>query len=86
MLTNFSRRFKKDYRKSPEKIRQKFEQRLSLFLSDSYARMLNNHVLTGKWMGYKSINVTGDWRAIFVEVETDNVIFVAIGTHSQLYG
>lgn len=86
MSVRFSRRFEKDYHRSPQKIRQKFDQRLTLFLTDPYAALLNNHGLTGQWRGYRSINISGDWRAIFIETDDDLVIFAALGTHSQLYG
>jgi len=80
MPIKFSRRFDKDYHKSPSKIRSKFQQRLALFLNNQQATPLNNHGLSGKWQGYRSINITGDWRAIFVKAEDDLVIFVALGT------
>jgi len=42
--------------------------------------------LVGELRGYRSINITGDWRAIFMEIDGGKIIyFVAIGTHSQLY-
>ena len=34
---------------------------------------------------YRSINISGDWRAVF-EQNNDEVYFVTLGTHSQLYG
>lgn len=43
---------------------------------DQYSPLLNNHSLTGKWRGYRSINITGDWRAIFVEVGENKMTFV----------
>ncbi|MFH1192383.1 MAG: hypothetical protein V1655_02815 [bacterium] len=45
---------------------------------------LNNHPLSGKLNGLRSINVSGDCRAIFEE-KLEDIIFIAIGTHSQLY-
>jgi len=76
MLINSSQRFK----------REKFQQRLRLFQTNQYLPLLNNHGLTGKWRGFRSINITGDWRAIFVVVDRKRITFVAFGTHSQLYG
>lgn len=47
---------------------------------------LNNHVLRGKLRGLRSINITGDWRAIFREYKKDKqILFDSLGTHSQLY-
>ncbi len=86
MSVKFGRRFKKEYKKSPDKVRKQFHRRLDLFLKDRYNVSLNNHCLTGKWKGFSSINITGDWRAIFIQNDNNLTIFVAIGTHSQLYG
>lgn len=51
------------------------------------APMLRNHSLSGKYKGCRSINVSGDWRAIFREYKGGAVIyFEMLGTHSELYG
>lgn len=62
-----------------------FRDKLAVFLSDEFAVKLNNHALMGKYFSYRSINISGDWRAIF-EQNQDGVYFVTLGTHSQLYG
>lgn len=88
MQIQFTRQFAKQYRKSPKKIQLSFDKKLALFLSNPQDPPLNNHALTGRLYGYRSINVTGDWRAVFQVEEHESVIlvrFVAIGTHSQLY-
>ncbi len=86
MRVQFSRQFAKLYDKTPLKIRGVFDERLRLFTHDQFHPLLSNHQLTGEWKGYRSINITGDWRAIFHELnDTDSIIFDAIGTHSQLY-
>ena len=78
------RRFVKQYRRASAEVKEKFQSRLQLFKENRFNPVLNNHGLTGKYTGYRSINVTGDWRAIFMEVG-ETVYFVALGTHSQLY-
>ena len=89
MLVRFSRQFGKRYDKSSPKIKAAFDERLKIFFKNPYDPLLNNHLLKGKWSGYRSINVTGDWRAIY---STENsakgntlIIFEMIGTHNQLY-
>lgn len=84
MRVDFARNFLKKLDKSPEKIRERFEERLSLFEINPFASELNNHSLKGELAGRRSINITGDWRAIFKEFD-DGIIFLDIGTHSQLY-
>lgn len=85
---DYSRKFLKQLKQSPLEIKVAFRKRLELFLQDPFHPQLNNHALTGKFSGYRSINVTGDWRAIFSEFEDESgkvVIFEIVGTHSQLY-
>ncbi len=81
--------FKKQYKKADHKIRTAFKDRLRLFRENQHHFLLHNHVLTGKFKGYRSINITGDWRAIYKEIVLDNkriiVLFHLFGTHSQLY-
>ena len=66
-------------------VRNKLSERVELFIHDSNHAQLRNHELKGKWIGYRSIDITGDIRALYL-VRDDEVIFDAIGTHSQLYG
>jgi addiction module RelE/StbE family toxin len=85
---DYSKKFLKQLKKSPIEIKIAFRKRLELFIENPFHPQLNNHALAGKFSGYRSINVTGDWRAIFSEYEdkdTPIVIFEIIGTHSQLY-
>ena len=85
MIVNFHKDFLKDFKKLPIKAKEKFKQRQLLFEKDEFDPVLNNHALKGKWLGYRSINVTGDVRAIFKR-DTESVVFVAIDKHSNLYG
>ncbi len=77
--------FKKQFSKLNKKIQLEFEDRLRLLLSDQFHPILNSHPLHGEWEKYWSINITGDVRAIYITKDF-TAIFVAIGTHSQLYG
>ena len=85
MLVKFTKQFRKEYSKVPQTIKHKFEARLTTFKVDPFDPILNNHSLRGVFLGHRSINVTGDWRAIY-RTEKEKVIFVILGTHSQLYG
>ncbi|MFA5020791.1 MAG: type II toxin-antitoxin system mRNA interferase toxin, RelE/StbE family [Patescibacteria group bacterium] len=85
MEIRFAKQFKKHYQKSPPAIRQAFDGRLELFMADPNNFSLKNHPLKGDLFGKFTINVTGDWRAVYT-VADGVIIFVALGTHSQLYG
>jgi addiction module RelE/StbE family toxin len=89
MQVRFSKNFTKCYDRANLKIRKAFDKRLKIFLQNPFYSTLNNHSLIGKYSSYRSINITGDWRAIYSEYvdvnEDKQVIFELIGTHSQLY-
>jgi addiction module RelE/StbE family toxin len=84
MYIDFHKNFTKSYGKLPQKLRDKFDERLNIFVDDSHAPELNNHALHGEYLGCRSINVTGDLRAVY-EVRENGVRFLDIDTHSNLY-
>ncbi len=77
--------FLKKFSKLDDKVKQKFKERKNLFLTDTIHPLLNNHPVDKVYPGCRSINITGDYRAIFRHIG-DDVEFINIGTHSQLYG
>jgi len=81
----FSTKFRKQYRKSEQVIQDSFNKRLEIFIKNQTDIRLNNHSLTGNFRGSKSININGDWRAIYSILDEGTVIFELMGTHSQLY-
>lgn len=88
MNIRFGKKFGKQYKKAPDFIREAVDSRIILFKNNPLEPVLHNHALTGNFKGYRSINITGDWRAIFFESSENNariVIFIGLGTHSQLY-
>lgn len=85
MRVRFSKKFAKQYEKAPQKIKDTFENRLKLFQRNQFNPTLNNHTLGGRFKGYRSINVTGDWRAVYSRKNEDTIYFELLGTHSQLY-
>ncbi len=85
MRVSFHRNFSRDYQRLSSKVRKQFEKRLRLFLEDPFHVLLNNHALHGEWKEYRSINVTGNLRAIYKHCSDDVVEFVIIDTHGNLY-
>ena len=86
MKYSFSRKFSKLYTKAPLKIKSSFDRRLLLFFENKFHPLLNNHAFAGKYSGYRSINVTGDWRAIYREFGNELIYFDLLDTQSNLYG
>ena len=82
----YHKHFIKAYHKLSAKEQKAIDDRIRVFSKDPFSPKLENHALTGKYQGYRSINITGDYRAIYISVNEENVLFVRIGTHAQLYG
>ena len=82
----FNKSFIKQYKKLSQKIRNQFKERLQLFRVDQRNRLLNLHKVDRRGEVYISMNVTGDYRALFLWEGRARVRFYQIGTHSQLYG
>lgn len=85
MKTIFHKQFVKQYTKLPDAQKKRFEKAIILFRHNPNHPALYNHPLTGQWKHHRSIAFGGDWRAHYILQEADTVLFVAIGTHSQLY-
>lgn len=85
LRAEFGPLFNKQRRAAPPEIRVAFLEILQLFRVDSTHPVLRNHQLKDRYAGFQSIDITGDWRAIY-RMEKDRIIFVALGTHTQLYG
>ncbi|PIS07096.1 hypothetical protein COS66_03750 [Candidatus Berkelbacteria bacterium CG06_land_8_20_14_3_00_43_10] len=79
------RDFTKDLRKQTAKVKDRAKDRLYIFCHNPFNPILYNHALTGRWKGHRSINITGDIRAIYKQIDETAVVFVALGSHSELY-
>jgi len=64
---DYSRGFDKQLKKAPLEIKIAFRKKFALFLENPFHPQLNNHSLTGKLKNLRSINITGDWRALYSE-------------------
>lgn len=85
MIVQTHRALDKKLKKIDPYIKDKFKTRLILFVSDQFHPLLNNHALSGNYEGYRSINVTGNYRAVFKLMAQDLAIFYDIDTHPKLY-
>jgi addiction module RelE/StbE family toxin len=81
----FTPLFNKQRKAAPLEIKAAFREALELFLENPTHQALRNHPLTGKYAGFRSIDVTEGWRALY-RTEPKRIIFMELGTHPQLYG
>lgn len=80
----FHKDFTKQYEKLSKVDKDKFRERITIFLLDEFSPLLNNHSLKGKFNGYRSLNVKGDLRAIYKKIKED-FLFVSIDNYNNLY-
>ncbi|KKW10736.1 MAG: Plasmid maintenance system killer protein [Parcubacteria group bacterium GW2011_GWA2_49_9] len=81
MRIEFKQQFLKRYAKMPASLRSRCDERLELFAKEPKHPLLRNHALTGDRLGKWSINITGNWRALYEFQDAETVVFVEIGTH-----
>jgi mRNA-degrading endonuclease YafQ of YafQ-DinJ toxin-antitoxin module len=81
----FHKRFDKMAGKLSPKVKQKLRERLELFRLNPTDPRLRMHALHSPYGGSYSIDITGDYRAIYVLVDDATALFTHIGTRSQLY-
>ncbi len=85
MNISYSRNFIKKSKKLSPELRKRLHERILIFSDNQLNPILRNHALKGKYKNYRSIDITGDVRALYLQKD-DEAIFDNIGTHSQLYG
>lgn len=86
MIIEFHNNFKKSYKKLRQTYRQKCDERVALFAIDPFNPVLNNHLLSGEYKEYRSINITGDLRALYQPISKNKAFFIIVDTHSNLFG
>jgi addiction module RelE/StbE family toxin len=88
MKIQLSSYFHRKIKKEDVRIQKSFKEALRLFILNPFDPQLDNHPLKDPWNGCRSIDITGDYRAIYEELNKgDDVIayFITIGTHQELY-
>lgn len=85
MKIYFHKNFDKQFNKLRMNEKKKARERLQLFLEDQFNPILENHPLQGKYADYRSINISGDLRAIYKFLSDNECVFVIIDTHGNLY-
>ena len=85
MKIDFHKSFYKQASNLKPAQKKRLKQALLLFADEPYHADLYNHPLGGDWKGFRSISFFGDWRAHYSVIEESTILFVAVGTHSQLY-
>lgn len=84
MTIKLNKSFKKQVKNLKPAQRARLQRALLVFRTEPNHPELYNHPLRGQWRGHRSISFGGDWRAHYKIVD-DGALFVAVGSHNQLY-
>ncbi len=82
--SSFKRAFKQRITGNSER-EARFRFKLELFKNDPFAPTLRTHKLSGKLKDYWSFSVEYDLRIIFYFASQEEVVFIDIGTHKDVY-
>jgi len=87
MRLEYHRDFAKQYKKLGTRDRDAVDAAILKFADNPLDPSLRNHDLAGKLAGYRSISAGFDLRVLFKEKDGYAlVLFLKVGSHSQLYG
>ncbi len=77
----YSVEFAKSYRKLPEEIKERAEEKEKIFRKDPFDKRLSTHNLKGKLKGLYSFSIDRNYRIVFEFDESRNAIFHIAGNH-----
>jgi len=63
----------------------KTAERIKLFQQEPDHPLLKDHSLTGSHFGHRAFWITGNIRLVYERVGDNEVLFLDIGTHPQVY-
>ena len=86
MTVEYTKNFIKQSKKLNPKLRNQLVQRITLFSTNPLDSQLRDHQLKGQYKQYRSIDVTGDYRALYKVKENEQIILIAkIDKRSRAY-
>lgn len=81
---SFKRAFKRRIAENKER-EERFWTKVEVFKENPFSSTLRTHKLSGKLKDLWSFSVEYDTRVIFYFVDENRVIFLDIGTHTEVY-
>lgn len=88
MIIHFHNSFEKSYRKRisfSKQLALKTQLKTTLFKTNTKDPSLRDHELTGIKKGLRAFSVNGDIRIIYKILSHNEVVFIDIGSHNQVY-
>ncbi len=84
LTPSFDRAYKRRIRPGSSRD-TRLRSKIILFIEDPFDNSLKTHKLGGRLDGYWSFTVEYDLRVIFYFEDSENAVFVDIGTHKEVY-
>lgn len=81
---NFQKAFKTRI-KNNSKLIKRAKERVVLFVENPKNPILKDHQLTGDKKEFRAFWITGDIRIIYYQISKNEVLFIDIGSHNQVY-
>jgi addiction module RelE/StbE family toxin len=81
---DFTKSFKKRI-KGNAKLEKRTRERVKLFIENRQNPILKDHKLTGKLRDKRAFWITGDIRIVYFPLSNNEVLFMDIGSHNQVY-
>lgn len=84
-----STQYKKDYKRfrhDASKLRNLLDILNLLANEEPIPRKHRPHPLTGDYSGCMECHIEGDFLLIWTDPETDEIILIRLGSHSELFG
>jgi addiction module RelE/StbE family toxin len=88
MRTQASPQLLEKLKKLDVRIRNSFFEKIKIFQKNPKEPVLNNYALKQEYEGYRSIDITNDYRALYEELPSGTetiAYFSLLGTHQELY-
>ena len=85
MKLQYRKSFQQQFSKLPESKKQLVRDALELFGEHPMHDNLRNHPLKDEWADYRSITADDDLRLHYRVISKAIALFVAVGTHDELY-
>ena len=85
MKVKFQKSFTNQFKKLSKTQKQLVADTIELFTEAPMHDTLRNHPLKDRWQNYRSITADDDLRLHYRVINEDTALFVAVGTHDELY-
>jgi addiction module RelE/StbE family toxin len=85
MRIRYQKSFTEQFSKLSKSQKRLVKDAIELFAENPMHESLRNHPLKGKWSNYRSVTADGDLRLHYRILVKEVALFVAVGSHDQLY-